>query len=183
MKVQLLAVGAEFVVAIEHQDVLDDKAVGLSVVLVFADLVSPGGCPVDQGQVLISTVDQLAPAGFIQAEDQVAVLLLVGGLDSSRVTGDDGVVVNADGEAGFLGLIDKPGGALGGVGVGVDADGVAGIILIRRKRGGAGNRKDHNQRQKQCESLFHLVFLLLFISVAKPWHIIPGYRDRTFCTK
>ena len=147
IKVQLFAVGAELVVTVEHQDVLDDKAIGLAVILVLANLVGPGGSPVDDGQVLIGAVNQLAPAGLVQAEDQVAVLVLIGGLDSGGITRDDGVIVNADGEACGLGLVNEPGGTFSRVGVRIDADGVTGIII--GKRHGAGQGENHGQRKKQ----------------------------------
>ena len=177
-KVQLFAVGAELVGTVEHEDVLDDEAVGLAIILVFADFFRPGRSPVNEGQVLVDAVHDLAPAGLVQTEEDVAVLLLVGSLDGGRVAGDDAVVVNADGEAGFLRLVHEPRGALGGVGVGVDADGVAGVILRGfglngllggrfrrgfRRLGGrslglgaAGSqREDHDQSQNESKCFLH----------------------------
>ena len=136
VKVELRAVGAQLVGAVEHQHVLDDKAVGLTGVDVLAHLSGPGGGPVHQLQVLVGAARHLAPAGLVEAEEDVAVLVLVGGLDGGGVAGDDGVVVNGDGEAGVSGLVDEPSGALGGVGVGVDADGVAGVVLVPAVGGG-----------------------------------------------
>ena len=129
LEVELLAVGAELVVAVEHQNVLDDEAVGRAGIGVLADLTCPGGSPVNELEVLVNAVDDLTPAGLVEAEEDVAVLVLIGGLDGGGITGDDGVIVNADGEAGVLGFLNEPGGALGGVGVGIDADGVAGVVL------------------------------------------------------
>ena len=157
IKVQLFALGAQLVGAVQHQDVLDDNAVGLAVILEFADLVRPGRSPVDDLQVLVLAVDQLAPAGLVQTENQVAVLVLVGGLDSGGITRDDAVVVDADGEAGFLGLLNQPGGTLGGVGVGVNPDGVSGIVRIVVRRGCHAERQDHAQRQRQSKNLLHVV--------------------------
>ena len=145
IKVELLTVGTELVGAVEHQDVLNDNAVGLAVILEFADLIGPGRSPVGDLEVFIFAVDELAPAGLVQTEDQVAVFLLVGSLNSSSVTGDDAVVIDADGEAGFLCLLDQPGGALGGVGVGVNPDGIAGIIRVVRCE------SRHAQTQAQCK--------------------------------
>ena len=125
LEVQLLALGAQIVVAVEHQDVLDDQAVGQAVILVDADLVCPGRRPVDELQVLVGAADDLSPAGLVETEEDIAVFLLVGCLDGGRVAGDDGVIVHRDGESSRLGLVLQPGRALGGVGVGVDADGNA----------------------------------------------------------
>ena len=152
VEVQLGAVGAQFVVAVQHQHVLDDQTVGLAVILVFAHFFGPVGVPVHDGQVLVGAVDDLRPAGLVQAEQDVAVLVLIGSLDGGGVAGDDGVVVNADGEAGVLGLVDQPVGALGGVGVGVDADGIAGVVFRRSK---AAQAQHHDQRQNDRQSLFH----------------------------
>ena len=126
---QSLAVGAQLIGTVQHQHVLDDQTVGSAGISILADLISPGGRPFHQGQVLVGAVDDLAPAGLVQTEQDVAVLVLVGSLDGGGITGDDGVIVNADGEAGVLGFLNEPGGALGGVGVGIDADGVAGVVL------------------------------------------------------
>ena len=114
---QLLSVGAELIVAVEHQYILNDDAVGLTVILVLAYLIGPVGGEGNELEVLVLTVNDLAPAGLIQAEDQVAVLLLVGGLHSSGVAGDDFVGIKADVEASLLCLVYKPGYALGGVGI------------------------------------------------------------------
>ena len=137
LEAQGFAVGAQLVGAVEHQHVLDDQAVGLAVVLVLAHFVGPGGGPVHHLEVLVGAVDQLGPAGLVQTEDDVAVLVLIGGLDGGGVAGDDAVVIQRDGEASGLGGILQPGGALGGVGVGVDADGVAAVILPLRAGKGA----------------------------------------------
>lgn len=40
----------------------DDEAVGLAVILVFADFFRPGRSPVNEGQVLVDAVHDLAPA-------------------------------------------------------------------------------------------------------------------------
>ena len=143
-KVQCLALGAQLVVAVQHQYVLDDQAVGLAVILVSAHLVGPGGGPVHHGQVVIGAVHQLGPADLVQAEDDVGVLVLVGGLNGGSVAGDDGVVVQGDGEAGVSRGIHQPCHALGGIGIGVDADRVVGIIL-----GGSGNR--HQGKGQGCD--------------------------------
>ena len=130
LEVQSLAVGAELIGTVKHQDVLDNKAVSRAGVCVLTDFGCPGGSPVDQFEVLIGAADDLAPAGLVQTEEDVAVLVLICGLDGCGVTGDDAVVIDGDGEARFLSLVNEPSGAFGGVGVGVDADGVAGIILF-----------------------------------------------------
>ena len=85
VKVELRAVGAQLVIPVEHQHVLDDQAVGLAGVDILAHVARPGGGPVHNLQVLIGAVHQLAPAGLVQTEDQIAVLVLVGGLDGGGV--------------------------------------------------------------------------------------------------
>ena len=181
IKVQFFSVSTELIVAVEHQDILNDDAVGLAGIDKLADVTGPGRGPVDNAQIFIFTIDKLAPAGLVQTEDQVTVFVLVGGLNGGSITGDDAVVVDADGKAGFLGFLDEPGGALGGIGVGIDPDGITGVIHIffrgfcvgfRRcgfdlsRCGGlaAGNQSnDHAESQKQCEILFHdvsSIFLL-----------------------
>ena len=102
---------AEFIISVEHQDVLDNDTVSLSVILVFSYIACPGRRPVSKLQVFVLSVNDLTPAGFIQTEDQVTVFILVGSLYCSCITGNDAVVVNADREAGFLGMIDQPCGA------------------------------------------------------------------------
>ena len=178
LEVQLLALGAQIIGTVEHQDVLDDQTVGIAGIGILAHLCCPGGSPLGELQVLILTGNHLAPAGLVQAEQDVAVLVLVGGLDGGGVAGDDGVVVNGDGEAGILGFVDQPGGALGGVGVGVDADCVAGIILfgLGGSLGGSGDGgiggllsgrllricagsqgQHHAHSQKQNEQFLHML--------------------------
>ena len=177
-KCSFLALGAQLVVAVEHQDVLDDQAVGLAVELVRAHLVGPGGGPVHHGQVLIGAVHQLGPAHLVQAEDDVGVLVLVGGLHGGGVAGDDGVVVQGDGEAGLLGGVDQPGHALGGVGVGVDADGVAGIIL-----GGGGDRHQgqrQGQHQQNGQQLFHGKTSFVVLSFMEDYSTIKGVKKSRF---
>ena len=115
VKVQFFTVSAKLIITVEHQDVLNDNAVGLAGIDKLADVTGPGRSPVDNAQIFIFTVDKLAPAGLIQTEDQVTVFVLIGGLNGGSITGDDAVVVNADGKAGFLGFLDKPGGTLGGI--------------------------------------------------------------------
>ena len=156
-EVRDLAVGAQLVVAVEHQDVLDDQAVGLAVKLVVPHLVGPGGLPVHDLEVLILAVDQLAPADLVQAEDDVGVLVLIGGLHGGSVAGDDGVVVQRDGEARFLGGFHQPGHALGGVGVGIDADGV---ILGQRRDHAQAQRQRQGHDDHQSDKLFHDGYLL-----------------------
>ena len=165
---ELLAVGAQLIVPIEHQDVLDDNAVGFAVILESADFLSPGRRPVHDLQVLILTVDQLAPAGLVQTEDQIAVFVLVGGLDGGGVAGIDFVGVQADGEAGFLGFLDQPGHTLGGVGVGIDPDGIAGVILLLLSLGLGGlfglrgllsagdDGQHHDESQHKCKNFLHV---------------------------
>ena len=162
---QSLAVGAKLIVAVQHQHVLDDQTVGSAGIDILAHLIGPSGRPVHQGQVLVGAVDHLAPAGLVQTEQDVAVLVLVGSLNGGGITGDDAVIVDGDGEAGVLGGVDEPSGALGGVGVGVDADGITGIILdiggiIAAIFGGglvaAGHQaQSHDQRQQKSNKLFH----------------------------
>ena len=181
---QLLAVGAQFVIAVEHQHVLDDQAVGLAGVNILAHIAGPGGGPVHDPQVLIGSVYQLAPAGLVQTKDQIAVLVLVGGLNGGSVAGNDSLIVNGDVEASVFGLGNEPGGALGGVGVGIDADGVAvvGFHAVPAGRGGVvrgggrlagiggrtgvngrvvvllsagGQGQDHDQGKQECKRLFH----------------------------
>ena len=94
IEVQFLTLGAQLIVAVKHQNVLDNQAVGQPVILIIADLVRPGGCPVDQFQVLVGAAHHLAPAGLIEAEEDVAVLLFIGGLNGSRIAGDNGVIVH-----------------------------------------------------------------------------------------
>ncbi len=177
LKVQRFAVGAQLVGAVKHQDVLDDQTVGSAGVSVLADLVSPGGSPVNELEVFIFALDDLTPASLVKAEEDIAVLILVGGLDSGGITGDNAVIINADGKARVLGLIYEPSGALGGVGVRVNTDSVAGIVLLggRLLCGGlalsGGGRlfsllaagaqsKHHCQSEKQRKVLFHFDFLL-----------------------
>ena len=109
----------------------------LAVVLVFANLGCPGGSPVNDGQVLVLAVNNLAPTGLVQTEQDVAVLVLVGGLDGGGIAGDDSLIVDGDGEAGILGLVDQPGDALSGVGVGIDAD-VCRVVNVHKKLGYRG---------------------------------------------
>ena len=154
LKAQLFAVGAQLVGAVEHQHILDDQAIGLAVVFVFAHFVGPGGGPVHHLEVLVGAVDQLRPAGFIQAEDDVAVLVLIGGLNGGGIAGDDAVVIQRDGEARSLGRVLQPGGALGGVGVGIDTDGVAAVILSFSAGKGA-YAQHHQQCKNDRKSLFH----------------------------
>ena len=149
VKVELVAVGAEFVVAVEHQHVLDHDAVGFAVVFEVAHFISPSGSPIGDFQVFIGAADDLAPAGFVQAEQDVAVFVFIGGLHGGGVAGDNGVVIDGDGEARFLGGVDQPVHALGGVGVGINADGV---VL---SRGEGAQRKRHYQRQCKSQQFFH----------------------------
>ena len=177
-EVQRLAVGAQFIVAVQHQHVLDDQTVGSAGIGILADLIGPGGRPVHQRQVLVGAVDDLAPAGLVQTEQDVAVLVLIGSLNGSGITGDDAVVIDGHGKAGILGGVDQPGGALGGVGVGVDADGIAGIILdigglLAAVIGGslvaAGYQaQSHDQRQQESSDLFHSRFSFFESRAARP---------------
>ena len=153
VEVELGAVGAQIVVPIEHEDVLDDDAVGLAVILVLTDLIGPGGGPIHNLQVLVLAVDQLAPAGLVETEDQIAVLVLVGGLHGGAVAGIDLIGVQADGEAGLLGLFDQPVHTLGGVGVGIDPDGIAGII---RRKGRRDQCEHHDQREHKSKYFLHV---------------------------
>ena len=162
---QGLTVGAQLIGTVQHQHVLDDQTVGSAGIGILTHLIGPGRSPVHQGQVLVGAVDHLAPAGLVQTEQDVAVLVLVGSLDGGGITGDDAVVVNGHGEAGVLGSVHQPGGALRGVGVGVDADGITGIILgiggtLTAVIGGglvaAGHQaQSHDQRQQESSKLFH----------------------------
>ena len=63
-------------------------------------------------------------------------------------------IVDGDAEARFLGGIEQPVHALGGVGVGVDADGIAGIILRFRHRA-ARQRQHHRQCQQHRYEFLH----------------------------
>ena len=205
-EVQSLAVGAQLIGTVQHQHVLDDQTVGSAGISILADLISPGGRPFHQGQVLVGAVDDLAPAGLVQTEQDVAVLVLVGSLDGGGITGDDAVVVDGHGEAGVLGGVDQPGGALGGVGVGVDADGIAGIILdiggilaavISGSLVAAGHQaQSHDQRQQESSKLFHSRFSFFKSRAARthchtiiiPARNSPAKRDisaiiRTILTK
>ena len=154
LEVERFAIRAPVVSAVEHQHVLHDEAIRLAGVNVLADFVRPRRRPVHHLQVLIGAVDQLRPAGFVQTKDDVAVLAFVCLLDSGVVAGDDGVIVDGDAEARFLGGIEQPVHALGGVGVGVDADGIAGIIL-RFRHCAARQRQHHGQRQQHRYEFLH----------------------------
>ena len=112
VEVKLFAVGAELVITVEHQNVLDNNAPCFSVILVLTDLVCPGRRPVNNGEVFILAVDQLAPAGLIQAENQVAVFVFIGSLYSSRITGNNRVVIDADVKPCCFGFVNEPCGTL-----------------------------------------------------------------------
>ena len=191
LEVQSLAIGAVFIGTVQHQDVLDNQTVGLAVVLVLANSLSPGGSPVNDGQVLVLAVHDLSPTGLVQTKQDVAVLVLVGSLDGSSVTGDNGVVIDGNSEAGFLGFLNQPQRTLGGVGVGVNTDGVAGVVLdflhrLGFRNGsfgfhngrfagtvkcgtfvlvGAGNQtQNHGQSQQQSKQFLHNFSLLISVS-------------------
>ena len=106
LEFQLLAVGAELVVTVQHQNVLNNQTICSIRIGVFANLIGPGRGPPDKLQILINTVYNLTPAGFVQAEQDVSILVLVGSLDGSGITGDNTVIIQRDGESCVLGLVN-----------------------------------------------------------------------------
>ena len=176
VKVELFSVCAEFVVAVEHQNILDHEAVGLSGIGVVSDFFGPGGRPVGNLQILILAVDQLGPTGLVQAEDQVAVLVLVGSLNGGGISGDDGVVIDGDIEAGFLGRVDQPGRPLAGIGVGINADGVVACGRCDRCQ-----TEQQDSSQSDGQKFSHGLYLLVLFgesSLSPFGYIIKHIRQR-----
>ena len=182
IKVKFYAIGAELVVAVQHQDVLDNQTIGLAIILEGANLVCPGRSPVSNLDVLIGAANQLAPAGLIQTKDQVSILVLVSSLHSSGIAVKNRVVINADAEAGLLGLFLQVVHALDRVGVGVNADGVARIVLSRS--GNRNQRQNHGQSQSEGNELLHEKSLLINLDPyfgIREIIALSGEEGKAFC--